>query len=132
LLGSGEFGQAVVIADLEAGIGTLTRLAEEQVDATVVVVEPTPRSLDVARRAIEVAAERRQGRLVVVANKVGGADDIARVREALGDVELVEVPIDPAVVAADREGRSPVDDDSSTAVAALVELTATLVPAELR
>jgi CO dehydrogenase nickel-insertion accessory protein CooC1 len=35
-----ETGQAVV-ADLEAGIGTLTRLDDEGVDAVCVVVEPT-------------------------------------------------------------------------------------------
>ena len=56
LLGSVDFEQAVVIADLEAGIGTLTRVAEEAFDTVLVVVEPTAKSLEVGRR-------RRDGHL---------------------------------------------------------------------
>ena len=61
LLGSVNDEATTVVADLEAGIGTLTRLADSSVDATVVVVEPTLRSIDVARRAVTVAEEQRQG-----------------------------------------------------------------------
>ena len=109
-----------VVADLEAGIGTLTRLGASSVDATVVVVEPTLRSIDVARRAVAVADEQRQGRVVVVANKVGDGQDRARIEEAFGDRLLVVVPEDPAIDAADRLGVSPVDHEpSAPAVAAL-------------
>ncbi len=116
-----------VVADLEAGIGTLTRLASASVDATVVVVEPTLRSIDVARRAVAVADEQRQGRVVVVANKVSDDDDRARIREAFGDRALVVVPDDPAVDAADRLGVSPVDHEpGAPAVAALESLVEAL------
>ena len=116
-----------VVADLEAGIGTLTRLASASVDATVVVVEPTLRSIDVARRAVAVADEQRQGRVVVVANKVTDDDDRARIREAFGDRALVVVPDDPAVDAADRLGVSPVDHEpGAPAVAALESLVEAL------
>lgn len=109
-----------VVADLEAGIGTLTRLASASVDATVVVVEPTLRSIDVARRAVAVADEQRQGRVVVVANKVTDDDDRARIEEAFAGRTLVVVPEDPAIDAADRLGVSPVDHEpSAPAVAAL-------------
>ena len=116
-----------VVADLEAGIGTLTRLASASVDATVVVVEPTLRSIDVARRAVAVADEQRQGRVVVVANKVSDDDDRTRIREAFGDRALVVVPDDPAVDAADRLGVSPVDHEpGAPAVAALESLVEAL------
>ena len=109
-----------MVADLEAGIGTLTRLADSSVDATVVVVEPTLRSIDVARRAVAVADEQRQGRVVVVANKVGDDQDRARIHEAFGDRTLVVVPDDPAIDQADRLGVSPVDHQpSAPAVVAL-------------
>lgn len=112
-----------VVADLEAGIGTLTRLARSSVDATVVVVEPTLRSVDVARRAVAVADEQRQGRVVVVANKVGDGEDRLRIEEAFGDRVLVLVPEDPAIDDADRLGVSPVDyQPSAPAVAALESL----------
>ncbi|MCY3618368.1 MAG: hypothetical protein OXH67_13255 [Acidimicrobiaceae bacterium] len=116
-----------VVADLEAGIGTLTRLASASVDATVVVVEPTLRSIDVARRAVAVADEQRQGRVVVVANKVGDDDDRARIDEAFAGRTLVVVPDDPAVDTADRLGVSPVDHEpGAPAVAALESLVEAL------
>ena len=116
-------GATTVVADLEAGIGTLTRLASSSVDATVVVVEPTLRSIDVARRAIAVADEQRQGRVVVVANKVSDDQDWACVDEAFGDRIVVVVPDDPAIDTADRLGVSPVDHEpSAPAVAALESL----------
>ena len=115
------------MADLEAGIGTLTRLASASVDATVVVVEPTLRSIDVARRAVAVADEQRQGRVVVVANKVGDDDDRARIDEAFAGRTLVVVPDDPAVDTADRLGVSPVDHEpGAPAVAALESLVEAL------
>ena len=123
LLGSVNDEATTVVADLEAGIGTLTRLASSSVDATVVVVEPTLRSIDVARRAVAVADEQRQGQVVVVANKVGDEDDRARIHEAFGDRLLVVVPEDPAIDIADRLGVSPVDHEpSAPAVAALESL----------
>ena len=123
MLGSVNDESTTVVADLEAGIGTLTRLGASAVDATVVVVEPTLRSIDVARRAVAVADEQRQGRVVVVANKVNDGHDRARIEEAFGDRVLVVVPEDPAVDAADRLGVSPVDHQpSGPAVAALERL----------
>ena len=120
MLGSVNDEATTVVADLEAGIGTLTRLDAAAVDATVVVVEPTLRSIDVARRAVAVADEQRQGRVVVVANKVSDGQDRARIEEAFGNRVLVVVPEDPAIDAADRLGVSPVDHEpSAPAVEAL-------------
>lgn len=117
------------MADLEAGIGTLTRLEEARVDVTVIVVEPTPRSIDVAARAAAVAAERRQGRMIAVANKVTGDDDRQRVAEALLNCEMVAVPLDAAVEEADRKGVSPLDrSPGAPAVAALESLADLIAP----
>ena len=127
MLGSVADESTIVVADMEAGIGTLTRLAAAAVDATVVVVEPTPRSIDVARRAVTVADEQRQGRVVVVANKVGDDADRARIEEAFGNRVLVVVPDDPAIEGADRLGVSPMDHEpQSPAVAALETLVEAL------
>lgn len=129
MLGSVPDEGTTIVADLEAGIGTLTRLDEGAVDATLVVVEPTPRSLDVARRAVAVAEDRGQGRIIVVANKVMGDDDRARVQAAFPDRDIVVVPADDAIEGADRLGVSPVDHAaSSPAVGALAALADRLVP----
>lgn len=129
MLGSANFGSSLVIADLEAGIGTLTRLQAETIDVVVVVVEPTPRSIDVAQRAVALAAQRSQGRVVVVANRVTSADDVERIAIGLPGAEIVVVPDDAAVMDADRRGVSPLDSaPDSPAVVAIVGLASRLLP----
>ncbi len=124
LLSSVSSENTIIVADLEAGIGTLTRLPDRAVDVTLVVVEPTPRSIDVAQRAVLVASERAQGSVVIVANKVADAEDEARVHEAFSGSEVIIVPADPVVNDADRRGVSPLDVDAqSPAVMALVSLS---------
>ncbi len=109
MLGHVAPADQLVVADLEAGIGTLTRLADGSVDVVVVVVQPTPKSLEVGSRAAALAHERQLGRLVVVANRVVTDDDEAMIRAAFSDEEVVVVPDDPGILAADREGRAPLD-----------------------
>lgn len=118
----------MIVADLEAGIGTLTRLEDASIDVTVVVVEPTPRSIDVAQRAVQVATERRQGRLVIVANKIGDDEDLARITAVFGGHTVMTVPADEVVDRADRQGQSPLDvDPSAPAIAALEKVASALV-----
>ncbi len=121
-----------IVADLEAGIGTLTRLEPEAVDATVVVVEPTLRSIDVARRAVAVAEEQRQGRIVVVANKVGDEHDRARISGAFGGRVVAMIPEDPAIDGADRLGLSPVDHEPLSPAVTALENLADLLGLKLR
>lgn len=129
LLSSVPESNTVIVADLEAGIGTLTRLPDASVDETLVIVEPTPRSIDVGQRAVLVASERQQGRITVVANKVASVDDDALVRSTFADYTVVAVPVDPTVVSADRQGASPVDlDAASPAVVAIGDLAELLAP----
>jgi CO dehydrogenase maturation factor len=109
LLGSAKFPDVVVIADLEAGIGTLTRLAEQRLDAVLVVVEPTPKSIEVGTRAAALVRDKQLGRMIVVASKVRGDDDVAMIRGAFGDAEIAAIPDDPAIVAAERDGTAPMD-----------------------
>ena len=82
MLGSAKFEGDVVVADFEAGVGTLTRLSEQRVDTVLVVVEPTPKSVEVGMRAVELARERSVGRVVVVANRLRDDADLAIVRSA--------------------------------------------------
>jgi len=129
LLGSGEFGDSVVIADFEAGIGTITRLANEKVDVVLVIVEPTPKSLEVGTRAAALARQKMLGRVIVVASRVRSEADLDVVRQSFPGFEIVPIPDDPSIVLADRRGISPLDlADPGPAVKALSELAERLAP----
>ncbi|MEX2658728.1 MAG: hypothetical protein WD232_03450 [Acidimicrobiales bacterium] len=113
----------VVVADFEAGIGTLTRLGDTTVDAVVIVVEATVKSLGVASRAAELAANVTSGPIVVVANRVVDDDDRVAVEKALPGQTVLLVPDDRAIPAADRADQAPLDaSPESPAVRALSSL----------
>lgn len=116
-----ESGDTVVVGDLEAGIGTLLRLREGEADVVLVVAQPTAKSLEVARRAVEIASAKAE-RVVVVANRVRDDADVAMVRGIAGGREVCPVPDDPAIAEADRDGRAPVDVGAAPGVAAIASL----------
>ena len=130
MLGSVDHRETTIVADLEAGIGTLTRLTEATIDAVLVVVEPTPKSVEVGQRAVEVAQEKHVGTIIVVANRVQSPDDRAMLEEAFPGHEIVEVPDDLAIVTADRDGVAPLDQaPDAPAVKALTRLADRLTAA---
>lgn len=98
----------VVIGDLEAGIGIVTRMDTGDVDHVLVVTNPTSKAIDVARLAAASAAASGS-RVLVVANRVAGEEDLAQIREALGEHEIFVVPEDDAIRRADEEGVAPLD-----------------------
>ncbi len=130
LLGSAEFGpNDTVIADFEAGVGTLTRLGEQRVDTVLVVVEATPKSIEVGMRAAELAREKLLHRVVIIANRMRNEADLETIRKAFPDLEVVPVPDDPAIREADRVGVAPIDHaPDAPAVRALVGLARQLLP----
>ncbi|MGH9277062.1 MAG: hypothetical protein ACRD12_02985 [Acidimicrobiales bacterium] len=130
LLGSAEFDpNDTVIADFEAGVGTLTRLEEQKVDTVLVVVEATPKSIEVGLRAAQLSREKLLQRVVIIANRVRNENDLAIIRAAFPDLEVVPVPDDPAIREADRYGVAPVDHaPDAPAVRALVGVAEMLLP----
>jgi len=128
LLGQLARPHQVVVADFEAGLGTIMRLSGNPVDIVVVVCEPTAKSLDVGSRAAESVRVAELGRVVVSANRVRNATDEARVHAAFPGFELMLVPDDPAIVAAERAGAAPLDAaPTAPAVRALVALAERLL-----
>jgi CO dehydrogenase maturation factor len=112
-----------VIADLEAGIGTMTRMDEKSVDAVLVVVEPTPRSIQVGQRAAELARDKALGMVLVVANRIRTQEELATITAAFPEHEIVSIPDDGAIVRAERDGVAPLDTaPDAPAVRALVGL----------
>ena len=115
-----------MICDLEAGVGTLARMEPGQVDAVVVVAEPTAKSIEVARRGTAIAS--RHARVIAVANRVRDDADVERIRSALDVDELVVVPEEEAIAKADRTGVAPLDvDTEAPGLRALRELAERLV-----
>ncbi len=117
-----------MVADLEAGVGTLTRLGDAGVDKVLIIVEPTPKSVEVGSRAAAIVADKSLGEVVVVASRVQNDDDLAMIRKAFPDHRVVPVPDDPAIVSADRDGQAPLDTaPDAPAVQALAALAGELL-----
>jgi len=126
LLGELEVDRNIVVADLEAGVGTLTRLQPGIADNVVVIAEPTARSIEAARRAAALAATRAS--VTVVANRTRSDAEIDAVRAVLGDYDIVVVPEDAAISDADKDGLAPIDAaPDSAGVKAISELADRLV-----
>lgn len=107
---------------------TVARGDKTEIDALVVVVEPYPRSAEVGRRLLDMAEAKGITRVVVVANKVAGEEDLAAIRAFLGVKPDIVIPTDGAVRAADRAGASPIDHDpGSPALGPLRELASSLL-----
>jgi len=129
LLGQLDSADGAVVADFEAGLGTVIRMGDRPVDVVVLVTEPTVKSLEVASRAADLVRDHKLGRLVVTANRVRDDADVARVQAAFPDVDVVMVPDEPAIVAAERRGEAPLDAaPDSPGVRALVGLADRLLP----
>ncbi len=112
----------IVVADLEAGLNDLLWARPGPHDVVLAVAEPSAKAVEIARRACLIATELGVTRIYGVANRSVEPDDPARLADALG-VEVVTVPEDPLVEAADRQGVAPLDADGTSpamvAVAAL-------------
>ena len=112
---------------MEAGAGTLTRMDQGALDVALLIVEPSAKSIDVARRAQAIIVERQIGLSLVVANRVRAVEDLAFVRESFPGLEIIAIPEDPSVSQADRAARSPVDTSpTAPAVEAVAALAARL------
>ncbi|MBA3411435.1 MAG: hypothetical protein H0U15_11505 [Geodermatophilaceae bacterium] len=129
MLGQLDSADGAVVADFEAGLGTVIRMGDRPVDVVVLVTEPTVKSLEVASRAADLVRDHKLGRLVVTANRVRDDADVTRVQAAFPDVDVVMVPDEPAIVAAERRGEAPLDAaPDSPGVRALVGLADRLLP----
>jgi CO dehydrogenase maturation factor len=99
-----------LIMDMEAGLEHLGRATTSGVDRMLVVVEPGQRSLEGARRIVEMANQIGLKHLQFVANKIDGSEDEEFVRAALEDAEILEfIPFADDIRRADRPGRSVLD-----------------------
>lgn len=105
LLGRDE----AVILDLYAGVEHLGRATADSVDAMLIVVEPTQRSLATARQIAALAQDLGLSRLYLVGNKVTEESDRVFITQGSPLPVLGELPYDRQVIEADRSGESVYD-----------------------
>jgi CO dehydrogenase maturation factor len=95
----------VLILDMYAGVEHLGRATVDFVDAMLVVVEPTRRSLGTAAQIKKLASDIGLTRLWLVGNKVRSQDEATFLESQTPGLPLLGVlPADLAVQEADRLG----------------------------
>src|SRR5919202_6346054 len=119
-----------IIVDMEAGLEHLSRGTGRYVSRFLAVLKPYYRSMETARRIVELATELGVAEVQAVANKVRDADDRKAIAEFCAAHALpvvAEIPYDASLAAAERSGRPPIDaDPSAPAVEAVRRLARTL------
>ena len=95
----------VVLLDMYAGVEHLGRATADAVDAMLVVVEPTLRSLGTAGQIKRLAEDIGLSRIYLIGSKLRGSTDEAFIQENAPGLRLLgAIPEDPAVREADRLG----------------------------
>ena len=95
----------LVLLDMYAGVEHLGRATADAVDAMVVVVEPTARSLGTAAQIKKLAEDLKLARLYLVGSKVQGDSDRDFITQGSPGLPVLGfLPDDPHVREADRQG----------------------------
>ena len=126
-----ERQEDVCILDTEASPEHLSRGTAQYADAMMLVVEPYFKSLETGRRMAALAKDLGLERVVLIANKIRGEEDLDAVREFAEGNDLAVggvIPFDERMQGAERAGKSPFDfDPEAPAVAAIEKVAVELV-----
>jgi len=107
---------SALVLDMEAGIEHLTRGTVRAVDALLVVVEPTRRSIETAQRVMALATEIGLNRVYVVVNKVRSTEDEAFARNFFDPMLVLGyIPYSEVIRNAEMNGKSVGSADGSAA-----------------
>jgi CO dehydrogenase maturation factor len=123
-----------VVCDMVAGTDAFANSLHAQFDAIVVVVEPTPESVTVARRYRELAeAAGMADLLILVGNKVVDEVDVDYLRRELGSAPVAVLPVQVGLRRARQEGACPRPEDlEDVTPLRLIAEQITPVPAQRR
>ncbi len=104
--------EEALIIDMEAGLEHLGRGSTGQVDALIIVVEPGQRAINTAKQIKKLGEDLHIKRIMIVGNKVASDQDRKIIEENLSDFPVLgHMSLNPMVLQADREGKSPYDID---------------------
>jgi len=108
-----------VIVDMEAGIEPLGRATVGSVDALLVVVEPSRRSVETAERVRKLAAEIGLNNVWIVGNRIQNDEEKTFLQEQLRNFRVLGfVPFDESLPVSDRAGTGAFSPGSPSAQAA--------------
>ena len=111
--------QDVLVLDMYAGVEHLGRATVDFVDAMIIVVEPTRRSLGTAAQIKSLANDIGLTRLWLVGNKVQNDEEVAFLQDTSPSIPLLGIlPAEPSVQEADRLGIAVYDHSPSLQQAA--------------
>jgi len=95
----------VVILDMVAGTEHLGRGTADAVDAFIVVIEPSRRSIQTAGNIRRLAADINIRRIFAVGNKVRTPEERTFIEQQVGDLPLLGIiSFHPEIIEADRRG----------------------------
>ena len=117
-----ELDEAVIV-DLEAGLEHLGRRSAHEVDAMLVVVDPSRAAIETAGRIRRLAGEIGVAQVLAVGSRIRNPDDIGYLARQLDGLELIgSIPYSDEVIEAERAGR-PVTALAGDVPAAVARLT---------
>jgi CO dehydrogenase maturation factor len=115
--------EEIVMVDTSAGIEHFSRGMAQGVDVLLVVVQATSASIQTFRRIKAMAKDLSIATVRIVANRVRGEDDLARIREGTGEEPVGSIPESPTLM--DYHG-TPADKPTGQAVADLMKYLDTM------
>ncbi len=114
-----------LVGDLPGGTRQAMFGWAKYADVLALVVEPTAKSIHVARRLRNISkADWGPTDVVVVPNRVTHPDDVCRISEVLEEPVIGSVPEDPSVTDADKLALAPLDHSTGPFVDAIEQLVA--------
>ena len=97
----------VVLLDMYAGVEHLGRATASAVDAMIIVVEPTARSLGTAEQIKSLAEDLNLSQLYIVGSKVRDTSDREFILSRTPGLDVIGfLPVDEHVIEADRTGQA--------------------------
>ena len=95
----------VVLLDMYAGVEHLGRATASAVDAMLIVVEPTARSLGTAKQIKSLAQDINLSQLYIVGSKIRNNSDRGFIESNSPELDVIGyLPVDERVIEADRSG----------------------------
>ncbi len=113
---------SAVVLDMEAGVEHLGRGTTKGIDIMLIVVEPGARSMETARRIVELGRQIDIRKFGAIINKAG--KEAAEIKEKLNEYGIPVIgviPYDNALIRADMDGIAPLER-GGTAVEAIKDI----------
>lgn len=109
------FSDWSIVGDLPAGPRQMAYDWAPYADELLLLAEPTWQSALTARRIARIARSQRRVDVLLVASKVSGRSDSARVAELVREPLFAALPADESVATAERSGAPLIDYDPDAA-----------------